>query len=116
MYKGLAFIAYSVKDVPRALAFYRDVVGFTPGQSFGDHWAEFDVGDATFGIGNVESIGVPAGSQRAAAFEVADIVAEQARLRSNGVEVSDIHEFPACRACSVTDPDGNRFWLHQRSG
>jgi len=36
MYKGLAFIAYSVKDVPRAIAFYRDVVGLKPGEMFGD--------------------------------------------------------------------------------
>lgn len=116
MYKGLAFIAYSVKDVPRAIAFYRDVIGFTPGESFGDGWAEFDVGDMTFGVGNGEAIGVAPGTQRAAAFEVADIVAEHARLRSKGVEISDIHEFPVCRACHVTDPDGNRIWLHQRNG
>jgi len=52
MVQDLAFIAYSVRDVPAARAFYRDVMGLTPAQSFGDHWVEFDIGSTTFGIGN----------------------------------------------------------------
>jgi predicted enzyme related to lactoylglutathione lyase len=114
MYKDLAFIAYSVKDMPRAIAFYRDVVGLTPGQMFGDHWAEFDVGSITFGIGNGESIGIPAGSQASAAFEVDDIAAERERLIAEGVKVGDIWDSTSCRACFVTDPEGNRFALHER--
>jgi|GEM_PF-4833620 len=43
--RDIAFVAYSVADVPRSVAFYRDVVGLKPGQSFGEHRAEFDVGN-----------------------------------------------------------------------
>ncbi len=107
MYKDVAFIAYSVKDVPRAIAFYRDVVGLKPGQAFGEHWAEFD-------IGNGESIGIMAGSQASAAFEVDDIAKERERLRAAGVTVSDLMDSPVCTSCFVTDPEGNRFALHQR--
>ncbi len=114
MYKDVAFIAYSVKDVPRAIAFYRDVVGLKPGQAFGEHWAEFDVGPTTFGIGNGESIGIMAGSQASAAFEVDDIAKERERLRAAGVTVSDLMDSPVCTSCFVTDPEGNRFALHQR--
>lgn len=114
MYKGLAFIAYSVKDVPGAIKFYRDVVGLKPGGMFGDHWAEFDIGDATFGVGNGESIGIMAGSQASAAFEVDDIAAERERLAALGAPVTDVFESPVCRSCFVTDPEGNRFALHQR--
>ena len=38
MVKEMAFIAYSVRDVPRARAFYGDVLGLEPGDTFGDHW------------------------------------------------------------------------------
>ena len=114
MYKSLAFIAYSVKDVPGAIAFYRDVIGLKPGDMFGDHWAEFDVGDFTFGVGNGESIGIMAGSCASAAFEVDDIQTEHDRLSARGVKVSDVSDSPFCRTCFVTDPEGNRFALHQR--
>jgi catechol 2,3-dioxygenase-like lactoylglutathione lyase family enzyme len=63
MVKGMAFIAYSVKDVPKAKVFYRDIIGLTPGDVFGDQWAEFEVDGVTFGIGNGASIGIEPGSQ-----------------------------------------------------
>ena len=114
MYKGLAFIAYSVKDVPGAIKFYRDVVGLKPAEMFGDYWAEFDVADSTFGVGNGESIGIMPGTCSSAAFEVDDVAAERERLAAHGVTVTDVFESPMCRSCFVTDPEGNRFALHQR--
>jgi predicted enzyme related to lactoylglutathione lyase len=114
MIKEIAFVAYSVKDVPRAVAFYRDVVGLKPGDMVSEHWAEFDIGGTTFGVGNGESIGITPGSQQSAAFEVDDIAAERERFVTHGVEVTDIWDSPVCRGCFVTDPDGNRIALHQR--
>src|SRR5215469_3481922 len=114
MYKELAFIAYSVKDVPRAITFYRDVIGLKPSDMFTDYWAEFDIGDRTFGVGDGESIGIKAGSQGSAAFEVEDIAAERERLAALGAPVTEVHDNPMCRSCFVTDPEGNRFALHQR--
>jgi predicted enzyme related to lactoylglutathione lyase len=111
--KDVAFVAYSVADVPRSVAFYRDVVGLKPGQSFGEHWVEFDVGHTTFGVGNGEKIGIPPGSQHGAAFEVDDAAAMRESLKAKGVKVSDLNESPVCFSCFVTDPDGNRFALHQ---
>jgi catechol 2,3-dioxygenase-like lactoylglutathione lyase family enzyme len=116
MIKHMAFVSYSVKDVPRAAAFYRDVIGLRPGASdFGEAWVEFDVGDTTFGVGNGEGIGIVPGSQFSAAFEVDDVKAMHARLSTLGVTVTDISESPICLSCFVTDPDGNRFALHQRT-
>jgi predicted enzyme related to lactoylglutathione lyase len=114
MIKHMAFVSYSVKDVPRAAAFYRDVM--RPGASdFGDEWIEFDVGDTTIGVGNGEGIGIAPGSQFSAAFEVDDVKAMHARLGAAGVTVSALSESPVCLSCFVTDPDGNRFALHQRT-
>lgn len=114
MVKDVAFFAYSVRDVPRAKAFYADVLGLAPGDSFGDHWIEFDVGNATFGIGDGTPLGFAPGSSSGAAFEVDDVEAMRERLKTAGAEVGDLHEFPACVVCFASDPDGNRFALHQR--
>jgi len=111
--KDIAFFAYSVRDVPGAVRFYRDVLGLKPGESFGDHWVEFEVGSATFGIGNGESLGFVPGESTGASFEVDDIEAMRERLVEYGVKAGDVHDFPNCRACFVSDPEGNRFALHQ---
>jgi predicted enzyme related to lactoylglutathione lyase len=116
MVKDIAFVAYSVRDIPKAIAFYRDVVGLQPGDSFGDHWAEFNLGSTAFGIGNGEPLGFIPGKSTGVMFEVDDIVASRNRLVENNVEVSELNEFPSsCRACFASDPEGNRFGLHQRS-
>jgi catechol 2,3-dioxygenase-like lactoylglutathione lyase family enzyme len=100
----MAFVAYSVRDVPKAIAFYRDVIGLTPGETFGDHWAEFNVGGIAFGIGNGEPLGITPGSSFAATFEVDDVAAERERLVKAGVTVTDVHEAPAAGARSSPTP------------
>lgn len=114
MVKDIAFIAYSVTDVPRSVAFYRDVVGLTPGSMHGDLWAEFNIGTSAFGVGKGEAIGIAPGSQFSAAFEVDDLDAMVDRLKKHGVKMTDVSDSPVCRSVFVTDPDGNRFALHQR--
>jgi catechol 2,3-dioxygenase-like lactoylglutathione lyase family enzyme len=114
MVKDMAFVAYSVRDVPRAVAFYRDVLGLQPGESFGDRWVEFSVGATTFGVGNGESLGFVPGTSTGAAFEVDDIAALRDRLIAHDAPASELYEFPNCSAVFVTDPEGNRFSLHQR--
>jgi predicted enzyme related to lactoylglutathione lyase len=114
MIKDMAFVAYSVRDVPKARDFYRDVIGLTPGDAFGDEWVEFSVGSTTFGLGNGEPLGIAPGSTFAATFEVDDLAAERERLVAAGVPVTDMHETPVCWVAFVTDPEGNKFGLHQR--
>ena len=112
--KDMAFVAYSVRDVPRAIEFYRDVIGLKPSDVFGEHWAEFDVGTTTFGIGNGEPLGIVPGSSFSATFEVDDVVATRDGLVAKHITVTDLMDGPACISCFVTDPEGNRFGLHQR--
>ena len=112
--KDMAFVAYSVRDVPRAIEFYRDVIGLKPSDVFGEHWAEFDVGTTTFGIGNGEPLGIVPGSSFSATFEVDDVVATRDGLVAKHITVTDLMDGPACTSCFVTDPEGNRFGLHQR--
>jgi predicted enzyme related to lactoylglutathione lyase len=114
MVKDVAFIAYSVRDVPKAREFYRDVLGLTEGGLASDHWVEFDVGKTTFGIGNGEPLGITPGSSFAATFEVDDVAAERDRLLARGIAVTEIHDSPVCYSAFVTDPEGNKFGIHQR--
>jgi len=114
MVKEMAFIAYSVRDVPKAIAFYRDTIGLTPGDLVSEHWAEFDVGNVTFGLGNGEPLGIVPGTSFSATFEVDDVARERQRLADLGVPVTEIHESPVCFSAFVTDPEGNRFGFHQR--
>ena len=114
MVKDMAFVAYSVADVPRARAFYRDTIGLRPSAGAeSDHWVEFEVGAATFGIGNGSAIGIAPGSCASAAFEVDNLDRMRSDLQARGVTVSDVNETPVCFSCFVTDPEGNRFALHQ---
>lgn len=114
MVKDLAFIAYSVRDVPRAFAFYRDVLGLQPGDAFGEHWMEFNIGTTAFGLGNGETLGFEPGKSNGASFEVDDIAAMRERLVAAGAEVGELIQFPNCSAVFASDPEGNRFALHQR--
>ena len=114
MVKEMAFVAYSVRDVPAAIAFYRDVVGLKPSAMVSDHWAEFDVGTATFGLGDGTPLGIEPGSSFSVTFEVDDIDAEQQRLKDAGVKIGDVHDTPVCRVAFATDPEGNQFGVHQR--
>ncbi|MBV8721376.1 MAG: VOC family protein [Candidatus Eremiobacteraeota bacterium] len=114
MVKDVAFFAYSVKDVPAAIKFYRDVVGLKPGDMFSEHWAEFDVGATTFGVGNGTPLGFIPGNSTGAAFEVDNIAQLRDKLIEHDVTVTELKEMPNCSVVFVTDPEGNKFALHQR--
>lgn len=114
MIKDLSFIAYYVRDVPRARQFYGEVLGLAAGQWFNDDWIEFDLGNTTFALdGTGEELGIAPGTSSGAAFEVDDIDAMRQRLVDAGVRVTDVYAFPPCRQCFAQDPEGNRFALHQ---
>ncbi|HLI96283.1 MAG TPA: VOC family protein [Candidatus Baltobacteraceae bacterium] len=115
MINELAFVAYYVRDVPRARQFYGEVLGLRPGQWFNDLWIEFDLGNATFALdGTAEELGITPGTSMGAAFEVDDVESVRQRIIDAGAEVSEIHEFPPCWACFARDPEGNRFVIHKR--
>lgn len=109
---GIAFTMYPVTDVPRAVAFYHDVLGLPKADLELEYWVEFDVGGGTFGVGNFEQVGTP-GTAQSLALEVPDLPAFRARLAEHGVEATEPHELQNCRISVVRDPDGNQIWLHQ---
>lgn len=111
---GIAFTMYPVSDVPRAVAFYRDKLGFRQDGMNEEWWVEFAVGTATFGIGNVPDNGKP-GTAQSLVVEVLDLGAYVKELAQRGVPVGDIHNTPYnCSITSVRDPDGNTVWFHEK--
>jgi predicted enzyme related to lactoylglutathione lyase len=103
---------YPVTDMPRAVAFYRDGLGLTPGDLQSDFWCEFDIDGATFGIGNFEQVGKP-GTAQSLSLEIDDLAAFRKELAARGIEAGEPHPLTNCSIALVSDPDGNEIWLHQ---
>lgn len=113
MIKEIAFMSYSVRNVPRAVEFYRDVLGLEVGTEFNERFVEFNVGSGSFALDG-DPPGYEPGTCTGLNFEVADIFAAHQRLVDRGVDVGAVYEFRACSVCFAKDPEGNRFALHQR--
>jgi predicted enzyme related to lactoylglutathione lyase len=109
---SVAFTMYPVTDVPRAVAFYRDVLGLEQLGPDLPFWVEFDIAGATFGVGNFEQVG-KAGTAQSLSLEITDLPAFRETLLAKGVESSEPFETQVCWISGVSDPDGNRIWLHQ---
>ncbi|HTW83938.1 MAG TPA: VOC family protein [Candidatus Sulfotelmatobacter sp.] len=113
---GTDLTGFVASDVPRSIAFYRDVLGLTPTQVYADdHGAEFTLADgSTFGVynpgGSVEL--PPAG---AGMLAVRDARAAAARARSRGAKVMDPQASPVCLMAFGTDAAGFGICLHQRT-
>jgi predicted enzyme related to lactoylglutathione lyase len=114
MIRDVAFVAYAVSDVPRAVAFYRDILGLEPGEPFNEEYVEFNAGSIAFAVDGSPPPGCEPGTCSGVNFEVDDVVATRERLAQRGVEISDVYDFPTCSVCFAKDPDGNGFGLHQR--
>lgn len=80
-----------------------------------DEWFEYDLGSTTFVITQADAEHPTPVRGALVAFEVADIEAEVARLRSYPVEFrGEIVETPVCRFIIALDPDRSEFLIHQR--
>jgi len=130
---GLSELILRVKDVPRAVAFYRDVVGLAVERVDGPTWAWLWTGapgalprlgltskPLSFGAAHC---GGPA--HFAIAVPRAAIAREKARLESLGLAVEGPVRFESWRADSIyfSDPDDHRVELcgfehldHARTG
>ncbi|HUA09313.1 MAG TPA: VOC family protein [Candidatus Acidoferrales bacterium] len=111
---GIDLAGYLVADAPRAVTFYRDVLGLE--SSYVDEQnrgAEFELADGTtFGVWH--EAGAPTGGF--AMFAVDDARAKVAELRSRGIEIGDADEGEGCFMALGADPEGNCFVIHQRKG
>jgi len=114
----LELVAVPVSDVDRAKAFYADQVGFNA-----DH--DHRVSDAirfvqltppgsgcSIALGTGISDAAP-GSVRGLQLVVSDVATAREELVANGVEVSEVQEYPWGKFVFFSDPDGNGWAVQE---
>lgn len=110
--KSVAFTAYPVTDLARAVAFYSEAIGMKKAGIDTDFWVEFDIDGSTFGVGNFPQLGT-AGTAQSFAIEVSSMADMRADLAKKGVESTEPFETQVCFISVVKDPDGNQLFLHE---
>lgn len=118
--QDIAFIAYPVTDIPRARAFYGDILGLTTGEIDhelkgmpGKYWIEYEIGNGTLAISNSWEPSGQGGP--AVGLEVEDFEATMSRLKVAGVKIhADRIETPVCCFALISDPDRNSIMIHKR--
>jgi catechol 2,3-dioxygenase-like lactoylglutathione lyase family enzyme len=110
----LVEIVLYVRDMRRAIDFYRETLGLELDVE-SEQWTTFRTGACTLALHATEQreagIGEPDPT-----FLVSDADAERARLAEAGVEASEIREPVAgLRVFDVRDPDGNRLSIESQT-
>lgn len=115
--RAVDFISYSVTDMDRSEAFYRDVLGLdveVPRGEAGtraDGYMELDAGGTAIALTVLPQLHPNA----IVALGVEDVSAAVEELRGKGVPIAmEPIETPVCFMAVVTDPDGNQILIHQR--
>ena len=106
------FIAVPTRDVRRAVAWYRDVLGL-PVSEFTD--AEVETPNVTLSFWNPEEQGEPfVANENGVALRVVDVAAAVEEVRAAGADVMGIIDTGVCHIGFRKDPDGNVVILHRR--
>jgi predicted enzyme related to lactoylglutathione lyase len=113
---GLDLSGYMVKDAPRAIAFYRDVLGLEPTRVYpDDRGAEYELSDGTtFGLWGGGGMVMPFQPSNGNLFAVGDLDAAVAALEARNIPILMRNETPVCRMAMISDTEGNLVTLHQR--
>jgi catechol 2,3-dioxygenase-like lactoylglutathione lyase family enzyme len=110
----LVEVVLYVRDMQRAVDFYRDVLGLELAFE-SEHWTTFRTGDCTLAL-HATTRREPGTGEPNPTFLVADADAERNRLVAAGVEVTEIREpAPGVKVFDVHDPDGNRFSIESKA-
>lgn len=99
---------YVVKDMDKAVGFYRDILGLNIKFRDGDRWTQFDVNGVAVALADPSEGTVPPGGGGTVVLEVDDLGEMRDRLIQNGVMVNDIVDMGGHgRYFTATDPAGN---------
>jgi catechol 2,3-dioxygenase-like lactoylglutathione lyase family enzyme len=106
------FVTVPTRDVERAVAFYRDVLGL-PESEYAE--GEVEASNVTLGFWAPEAEGeefVP--NTAGVGLRVADVAAAVDEARAAGADVLGIEDTGVCHMGFVKDLDGNVLILHRR--
>jgi glyoxylase I family protein len=110
---GIHHVSINVDDVPKAVTFYTEVLGFEQRgdrPDFGFDGAWLDVGGQQV---HLIKAPVPANAGQHFAVRVDDIEVTIKELRERGIEVSDPISVNRNFQAFLSDPDGNYIELHE---
>jgi catechol 2,3-dioxygenase-like lactoylglutathione lyase family enzyme len=106
------FVSVPTRDMPRALAFYREVLGL-PESEYSD--GELEAPNVTLSFWVSEADGdVFQANTAGIALRVADVESAVEEFRAAGGEVIGIEDSGVCHMGFVKDLDGNVLILHRR--
>jgi predicted enzyme related to lactoylglutathione lyase len=113
---GMDLSGYMVKDAPRAIAFYREVLGLEPVLVYPeDRGAEYELPDGTtFGLWGGGGKVMPFQPSNGILFAVDDLDAAVGALKARGIPIVMEQETPNCFMAMITDTEGNCIFLHKR--
>ena len=115
--KAVDFVSYSVTDMDKAEAFWREQLGLDvevargePGTR-GNGYMELDAGGVAIGL-----VAMPQTHPNAMVALAVDHVGKAVEeLRGKGVPIAmETMDTPVCYMAVIEDPDGNKILLHQR--
>jgi len=106
------FVSVPTRDIRRAVAFYRDVLGLAESEYLE---GEVETSNVTLGFWNPERDGEPFIPNAAGiALRVADVEAACNEFVAGGGELMGIEDTGVCHMGFVKDLDGNVLILHRR--
>jgi len=106
------FVAVPTRDLPHAVAFYRDVLGL-PESEYSE--GELEAPNVTLSFWAPEADGEQFQANTAGiALRVDDVKAAVEEFRAAGGDVIGIEDSGVCHMGFVKDPDGNVLILHRR--
>jgi len=112
---GVDFVAIPVRNLQASTRFYKTVLGIAGNYPWADMGLEFQVGNLTLALMELERFGIPFRANSAPiALRVQDVTAARARLQAAGIEFAEQLDSGVCHQAIFHDPDGNTLILHHR--
>jgi catechol 2,3-dioxygenase-like lactoylglutathione lyase family enzyme len=107
------FISVPTRNVSRAVAWYRDVLGL-PESEFTE--GEIEAPNVTLSFWEPEREGLTfVANEAGVALRVPDVATARAELEARGVEfIADTLDSGVCHFAAFRDPEGNVLILHRR--
>ena len=112
---GIDFVAIPVRDLQASTRFYETVLGVPGSYRWADMGLEFEVGNLTIALMELERFGIPFRANSAPiALRVDNVATARARLEAAGIEFAEQLDSGVCHQAIFHDPDGNTLILHHR--
>ena len=107
---------YVVKDMDRAVTFYRDLLGLNIKFRDGNRWTQFDVNGVAVALADPTEGTVPPGGGGTVVFEVDNLMETREKFIQSGVSVNDIVDMGSHgRYFTAKDPEGNIVQIFARA-